>query len=176
MEGIHQDAMYYNKVFSVYARISNRYMVLLNWMDSFFSFEVINVLEKRISRSIESLRILGVGCRSGDIDYYFVSQLLARYSKISNTVLEPTDTISDYKALVEVKPLPGLECNWRQQTLDEYYQSIRGTSVIPKFHFISAVAVLYYMKDWGAELMNMYNLVESGSVLMITLSSEDSGL
>ncbi|KAJ8021119.1 Histamine N-methyltransferase [Holothuria leucospilota] len=134
-----------------------------------------NVLERNISSSVEPLRVLGVGCSSGDIDYDLVARLLTRFPKISNTVLEPTDTFTDYESLVKEKPLSGVEWNFRQQKFDSYYQSILETSEAWKFHFISAIAVLYYMQNWQTEIMNMYNLLETGGVLMITLMSEESG-
>lgn len=117
------------------------------------------------------MKLLKIHSFPGDIDHDLVSRLLTRFPKILNTVLEPTDTITDYESLVKEKPLSGVEWNWLQQKFDAYYQSILETSEVSKFHFITAIAVLYYMQNWQAEIMNMYNLLETGGVLMITLMS-----
>ncbi|KAJ8021120.1 Histamine N-methyltransferase [Holothuria leucospilota] len=175
MECFFEDAEYYKRSYGAYKKNSNRSVQWPNWMDSFYTNKVINVIAENASRYNESLKILGVGCGTGEVDHDQVSRLLTRFSKISNTVLEPTDTITEYKALVKRKPLLSVEWNWRQETFDTYHQSILETSEVPKFHYISAIGVLYYMPNWETEVMNMYNLLETGGILMITLMSEDSG-
>lgn len=66
MEEIYHDKNHYKRAIDTYTKISNRFEVWIHWFDSFFANQVLNVLEEHIPPSVGGLRILGVGCGTGE--------------------------------------------------------------------------------------------------------------
>lgn len=106
---------------------------------------------------------------TGTIDFDIVRRCSKYYSQIENTVLEPLRTIRTYQTFVNDNPINGVTWNWHQKT----WANFKAASKMPskKFHFISAISVLYYMTNWQKDLLDMYHCLEDYGILMITIAT-----
>ncbi|XP_038068249.1 histamine N-methyltransferase-like isoform X2 [Patiria miniata] len=162
---------HYVKTFNVFRDRCSDVSVFSVWVDGVFSEVVVGKLQATLDRQ-EELRILGVGSGSGVTDCIMLERLLKQFSRINNRVVEPLAEFLDlYKSLVSSKAhqLHGVECDWRQQTIGQYQKA--GDS--SKFHFISAVHSIYYIAgDVDSGLMDLYNRLEPGGVMLVILNSD----
>ncbi|XP_038077605.1 histamine N-methyltransferase-like [Patiria miniata] len=172
MRSLFHDPDYYVKTFhSYYADIYNKFDVHASWADRVFGEKIVPQIRVTLGEK-EEFRVLGIGSGSGETDVIMLTKLLQRFPLINNRVVEPAEGhIAMYKALVQSKAheLHGVNCDWRQQTIDQYEKA----GDLTKFHFVHAVQSLYYVEDPDRSLMYLYNLVEPGGVLLVTLSSSE---
>ncbi|XP_038056921.1 histamine N-methyltransferase-like [Patiria miniata] len=166
------DPDYYVKSFHCYAAQCDKFSLLASWGERVFGDAVLTKIKTTLGEN-EELRVLGVGSGSGEMDVTMLTKLLQRFPLINNRVVEPAEgQIAMYKALVQSKAheLHGVNCDWRRQTIDQYEKA----GDLTKFHFVHAVQSLYYVEDPDRSLMYLYNLVEPGGVLLVTINSEKS--
>lgn len=157
--------------------MSSRLQILAKWTETTFPEKVVDELKKQLSNLEAPLRILGNGSGTGEMDCNMITQLLKKFKKVSNTVLEPApEHIAKYKELAVSKDFKGVEWDWRQQTWEEFYRDWQneGSSNAP-FHFISAVHSLYYTEDAEKVLVNMHELLEEGGILLVIVLADDGG-
>ncbi|PIK38424.1 putative histamine N-methyltransferase A [Apostichopus japonicus] len=177
LRSIFHDPDYYAKSFRAYSNLSSRLHVLKSWIENIFPMKVVETLSANTASGSSSatLRMLGVGSGTGEADCDMISQLLPIFPKISNTVLEPApEHIETYKRLVASRSFAGIAWDWRQQTLDEYNNDSAQTDR-EKFHFISTIHSLYYVDDAEKAVMNMYDMLQDGGVMMIIVLADDGG-
>ena len=99
-----------------------------------------------------------------------IEKLLLRFPRINNRVVEPLqEMMVKYKALAQSKShqLQDVSFDWRLQTLEQYEK----TGDLARFHFISAVHSVYYLSDLESSLAYLYDRLEPGGVMVITLIS-----
>ncbi|XP_070575346.1 histamine N-methyltransferase-like [Ptychodera flava] len=122
------------------------------------------------------LRVLGVGSGNGKTDYLLITKIKERYPNIDNTAIEPIASHLDkYKALftAERNNLEGVSTEFKQQTIEEFERE-NGSSN-DKYHFISAVHILYYLRDWQESIRYLYDILADGGVMLIVIISEHGG-
>ncbi|CAH1263637.1 HNMT [Branchiostoma lanceolatum] len=115
-----------------------------------------------------AVRVLGLGCGAGEFDSIMFKKLLQRHSSVYNRVVEGSgEMIEKYKALVqEDRSFSAVECDWRQQTMEEYFHG--QTKEDTKFHLVHAAHVLYHVDDLHDTLRNMWEqLTDDGYMLVI---------
>ena len=99
-----------------------------------------------------------------------LAKLLQRFPRINNRVVDPLqEHLVQYKALVQSKSdeLQGVSFDWRQQTIEDYEKA----GDLTKFHFISAIDVMYHVVDLDSSLTYLYNRLEPGGVLLVVITS-----
>ncbi|XP_071843083.1 histamine N-methyltransferase-like isoform X2 [Apostichopus japonicus] len=170
MESLGNDLEYYEKCFENYLKISNRYVNWLQWIVTVFDENLLPKLKPNGRKDSSPLKMLGIGCSDGTIDYDFVRRWSAYYPKIFNRALEPGDAIENYQQIVTDKPITGATWKFHHQSWEEFCSEVPPGS--EKFHFINAISVLYYMEDWRREVMNMYEYLEDGGLLLIVVTAD----
>ncbi|XP_072013514.1 histamine N-methyltransferase-like isoform X2 [Amphiura filiformis] len=126
----------------------------------------------------DEVRMLSVGGGTGRLDSKIVRQFLPHFSKITNTVIDPSkEAISTYQTMVadSNNQLSGITYDWNTMTLDEF-KANQESNPARKFHFISAVHSLYYPDDPQMAVSYLYDLLEDGGKLLIVMQDEDSGI
>ncbi|CAH1262525.1 HNMT [Branchiostoma lanceolatum] len=117
------------------------------------------------------VRVLAIGSGSGEADSNILKKLLQNHKSVYNRVVEPSETIEDYKTLVGTdKSLGAVKCDWRQQTAEEYFQTKGDT----KFHLIHAIHCLYHVEDLHTTLWNMWEQLTDGGYMLVGMESENS--
>ncbi|XP_038075164.1 histamine N-methyltransferase-like [Patiria miniata] len=173
LQSLLSDPSHYAKAFKVFCARSDKLRVFSDWVDGVFSEAVVGKLQATLDGQ-EELRVLGVGSGSGEQDCVMLEQLKKRFSLVNNRVVEPSDKmLVQYKALAQYKTheLQGVECDFRQQTLEQYQKAGDAT----KFHFISAVHCMYYLDDYDSSLEYLYNCLIPGGAILVILKSENNG-
>ncbi|XP_038069076.1 histamine N-methyltransferase-like [Patiria miniata] len=174
LPSLFNDPGHYVKAFKVFCARSAKFRTYSDWVDGVFSEPVVGKLQATVDGR-EELRVLGVGSGSGEMDCAMLEKLKRRFPRINNRVVEPScELLGQYKALAQSKAheLQGVECDFRQQKLEQYEKAGDAT----KFHFISAVHCMYHLDDYDSSLEYLYNcLIPGGAILVIHLS-ENSGL
>lgn len=133
-------------------------------------------LNKDETNCSKQFRVLGIGSGSGEVDYMFLEQLVKKYSNISHISLERSDeNIALFKSLVARGTIKGVTWEWKQIMWDHYWFGMVKSKDPRKFHFIHTVHNLIYIKDVAAAIMNMYELLAEGGVLLMIVVSEQSG-
>ena len=93
-----------------------------------------------------------------------------RPAEIHAVIVEPDGrSIRKYQDLVtlESAKFHGVVFDWRQQTFEEYMETSEGDD---KFHFISCVSSIYFMGDLNKTLPFMYERLDEGGLLLVTMS------
>ncbi|XP_066281598.1 histamine N-methyltransferase-like isoform X2 [Branchiostoma lanceolatum] len=115
------------------------------------------------------VRVLAIGSGSGEADINILKKLLQNHKGVYNRVVEPSETIEDYKTLVGTdKSLGAVKCDWHQQTAEEYFQTKEGT----KFHLIHAIHCLYHVEDLHVTLRNMWEQLTDGGYMLVGMDAE----
>ena len=99
-----------------------------------------------------------------------LGKLSQHFTCINVRVLEPLEKqLVQYKASVKSKSHEqrGVHFDWRQQTLEQYQQAGDPTS----FHLISAVHVMYYLKNPESSLMYLYNHLTPGGMMVLVINA-----
>ncbi|XP_022080286.1 histamine N-methyltransferase-like [Acanthaster planci] len=161
------------KSYEIFCSRSAKFSEYSDWVDKVFSEAVVCQLQTTLDGQ-EELQVLGVGSGSGMIDYAMLRKLLQRFPRINNRVVEPDqEELKKYKALVQSKAreLRGVTCDWREQTIEQYQKA----GELKKFHFISTIHCLYHVDDLDSSLTYLYDCLERGGVMLVSLSSDASG-
>ncbi|XP_022080183.1 histamine N-methyltransferase-like [Acanthaster planci] len=176
LKSVFHDPDYYTKAFKSYSAVSDKTGVFSRWGDV-FEEAVAPQINAKLSKH-EELRVLGIGSGTGELDLQMLTKLLPRFPLIHNRVVEPAeDAMDKYQALVQsrAQELQGVRWDWRQQTIDQYTEEARGGDST-KFHFVHACQCLYYAADLESSLTYLYNCVEPGGVMVVSLITETSGM
>ncbi|XP_072014003.1 histamine N-methyltransferase-like isoform X1 [Amphiura filiformis] len=178
LRNIYEDNEHYNKAFLLYDKLGDRIGTMERWCKSGFTTDIMPKLKVKISEE-QPLRTLGVGSGSGELESHILKQLLQKFPRIDNHVVEPSAELSGkYKEYVSANTadLKGIDYHWEQLLLEEYQQKREKDGDTSKFHFISAVHSLYYFNDLGKWLDYLYGLLDEGGLLVVMLTSDTSGL
>ncbi|PIK61285.1 putative histamine N-methyltransferase A [Apostichopus japonicus] len=169
------DPEHYSKAYHAFENLSAKYEEFTNWSQRFFPSAVVDKLHPGLS----TLRMLGIGSGAGEAESEMLLQLLKKFHRIENTVVEPSEErILEYKTSVsnDDKLLKFVDFKWENQTIGEYQRMTRTREQEPeRFHFISALHCLYHVKDPSDTIKFMYDSLESGGIMMVVLSTGDSG-
>ncbi|XP_038075167.1 histamine N-methyltransferase-like [Patiria miniata] len=174
LQSLLSDPSHYAKAFKVFCARSAKFRVYSDWVDGVFSEAVVGKLQATMDGR-EELRVLGVGSGSGEMDCAMLEKLKRRFPRINNRVVEPSrELLGKYKSLAQSKAheLQGVECDFRQQTLEQYEKAGDAT----KFHFISAVHCMYHLDDYDSSLEYLYNCLIPGGAILVIHMSENTGL
>ncbi|XP_072014008.1 histamine N-methyltransferase-like isoform X3 [Amphiura filiformis] len=178
LRNIYEDNEHYNKAFLLYDKLGDRIGTMERWCKSGFTTDIMPKLKVKISEE-QPLRTLGVGSGSGELESHILKQLLQKFPRIDNHVVEPSAELSGkYKEYVSANTadLKGIDYHWEQLLLEEYQQKREKDGDTSKFHFISAVHSLYYFNDLGKWLDYLYGLLDEGGLLVVMLTSDNSSL
>ena len=91
---------------------------------------------------------------------------------IQAVIVEPDPKLMGrYKAKIkEPEKVQGIDFEWRQETLEEFQKSPTGQKD-DKFHFINFFNTVYYLEDKEKSLRYLYDKLDVGGVLVITVMS-----
>ena len=110
----------------------------------------------------------------GSMDSKILMKLHQREQRrIHAVIVEPNAPMMErYKALVvkESEMMRGIDFEWRQETLEEFQKSPTGQKD-DKFHFINFFNTVYYLEDKEKSLRYLYDKLDVGGVLVITVMS-----
>ncbi|XP_072051766.1 histamine N-methyltransferase-like [Amphiura filiformis] len=148
------------------------------WLQKTFPETIVAKLRENFP-DVKQLRMLNVGSGNGEIDCTMLKHIRAKFESIDNHVVEPSgDMLSEYKSRVNnfttCNQLADVSCTWNQQGLDEYMTSPAG-SESGKFHLISAMHSLYYVKNQGASIDYLHDKLAEGGLLIIMMQDENCG-
>lgn len=109
---------------------------------------------------------------SGEVDYMFLEQVVKKFNNVYFTSLEvSTENISIFKSIVARGNIKGVTWEWKPVTWDNF-QFYNAKSREPKlFHFIFSVHSLIYISDVEKAVMNMYETLHYGGVLLMIVAS-----
>ena len=110
---------------------------------------------------------------AGDIDINILTKLRQREQRhIQAVIVEPDPKLMGrYKARIEEpEKVQGIDFEWRQETLEEFQKSPTGQKD-DKFHFINFFNTVYYLEDKEKSLRYLYDKLDVGGVLVITVMS-----
>ncbi|XP_041482077.1 histamine N-methyltransferase-like [Lytechinus variegatus] len=180
MKSLVSDLDYYAEAYRSYAGFySHKIKLYQKWADDVFLPIAVEKLQE-FFQGEQEFRILGIGSGGGEIDVCLLERLSARFSCISNTVVEPaTDAISKYKALLDEKAtsLPGVTTHLKQTTFEEFCAETRENSNSsdsrPTFHLIHAISSLYHVDDFKKVIREMYEMLEEGGVMLVIVMTDD---
>ncbi|XP_072045558.1 histamine N-methyltransferase-like [Amphiura filiformis] len=179
MRSLYKDLERYENALKTFKDYSGEYEVYKQWYETKFEQLVVDKIKLEEQEDQQELRVMGVGSGSGEADYEMLTELLSRYPKIRNTVIEPADQMMQkYRHLVtsQQQSLSGVVFDWRQQKYEDYQQDCQQTGDVTKFHFIHVVHSLYHMPDLDAVLESLWERLDNGGVLLIIITSEKSGI
>ncbi|XP_072169625.1 histamine N-methyltransferase-like [Diadema setosum] len=170
------DPDYYTKTFHVFAKRSENIEILAKWEDKFLPGVVERLVERLPSDS--TVRMLGIGSGSGEVDSSMAAMIRARFKAVHNTVIEPAASQLDmYRKLIAdgKEQFAGIDFELHQDTLDEYRRKLSETGVHPKYHFICAIHSVYYVDDLIDTIRYLHDCLEDGGMLLIVIISDTSG-
>ncbi|XP_071477821.1 histamine N-methyltransferase-like [Diadema antillarum] len=170
----------YLRAYQAYAEFSGlKVDIYRKWARGIFDEQVVKPLADAFPTDQTTLlRVLAVGSGDGKIDSCILEQLVARYSRIEYTVIEPAEEpMREFQALVQEREADfgKVDFVWCNETFDDYRRRQTADSQ-PGFHLVHAIHSLYYVDDLrqGVEFLQE-KLVGSG-VLCVILLSEEAGI
>ncbi|XP_022103965.1 histamine N-methyltransferase-like isoform X2 [Acanthaster planci] len=172
-QNLFHDTDHYLQSLKTFGAACGEFAVYVQWMETIIQETVVPKLKGALDQQGD-LRVMGVGSGSGLMDYKLLVTLLQQFPRITNCVLEPLEEqLMKYHSLIESQALEqrGVNFEWRQQTIEQYEKA--GSSA--KFHFIIAMHVLYYFDNLEDSLMYLYSILKPGGIIMVVISSDDSG-
>ncbi|XP_041477527.1 histamine N-methyltransferase-like [Lytechinus variegatus] len=113
---------------------------------------------------------------AGEMDSKMAASIKSRFSSVRNVVLDPSEKqLQMYRSLIESNQsaFKGIEFDLRQLSIDKYRTN--GEDHPPKYHFINAVQSLYYVDDVKDTVRYLYDHLEKGGVMLITIVSDTCG-
>eukprot|EP00057_Strongylocentrotus_purpuratus_P033764 XP_792696.1 PREDICTED: histamine N-methyltransferase [Strongylocentrotus purpuratus] len=169
------DLDHYTKSYHVFAKKSSKFTGLVKWVEDVFPKLVLDKLVESFSAETQ-INVLGVGSGSGEMDSKMAASIKTRFKSVRNVVVEPGEKqLEKYRSLVESKKseFEGIEFDHRQLSIDEY-RALEGNHS-SKYHFINAIQSLYYADDFNDTIRYLYDCLEEGGILLITIISDISG-
>ncbi|XP_070546776.1 histamine N-methyltransferase-like [Ptychodera flava] len=147
---------------------SDERQVIINWLKNALTQFV------EAARKHEEVRVLGIGSGSGEVDRCVLHQLVSKYSRVYNRVIEPDKMqINSYRKLIRSdSELASVEFDFRQQTSDQYLESSCNNKSSSRFDIIHMIQVLYYVDDIENTILQLYDthLNENGVMIIIHVS------
>ncbi|PIK42564.1 putative histamine N-methyltransferase A [Apostichopus japonicus] len=105
------------------------------------------------------------------MDLQIISTLLTTFPKIQSSVVEPVpEHIAIYKDNVKMANYSSIRWDWHQMTWQEYYGT--GALKTKKFHFITAIHVMYYFEDLEATVHQLLDSLVDGGILFMIIRAE----
>ena len=98
-------------------------------------------------------------------------KLLTKFPEIHACALEPrAEPLSLYQQKIDrnQSQLRGVEFEWQNCTIEEYMDTKSNTK---KYHFISSIHSIYYMKDLKDTLQYLYDLLAPDGILLIEVAT-----
>ncbi|XP_066542885.1 histamine N-methyltransferase-like [Hoplias malabaricus] len=127
----------------------------------------------------DTLRVMGVGSGTGEMDLEMLGQLHLLYpdAKVDNEVVEPSgDMVYRYKVLVSKTPdLDHITFRFNTMTASEFEENWKQRNTDKKMDFIHMIQMLYYVRDPEATVAFFQSLLNNHGKLLIILASGDSG-
>ena len=105
----------------------------------------------------------------------FYKKLLTKFPKIHACALEPLqEPLKLYQQKTAKNPsqLHGVKFDWHNCTIEEYMDTQVN---MRKYHFISAIHSIYYMKDPKNTLEYLYDILEPGGILLVEVATGRQG-
>ncbi|XP_046701784.1 histamine N-methyltransferase-like [Silurus meridionalis] len=165
----------YLKSFEVFLERSSQHQCMSKFVCETLS-DILNI----VGAGKSTLKVLGLGSGTGDIDLEILTQLLAKHpeARVENEVVEPSEhMLYKYKDLVSKTPgLDLITFRWNKMTASEFESDWkqRNTDKL-KFDFIHMIQMLYYVKDLEATISFFRSLLHKDGRLLIILASGQSG-
>lgn len=147
--------------------------------------------------SSSTIRMLGVGAGSGEIDSKMAASIRSCFEGVYNTVVEPSSNlIYKYRQLAKTdEKLRNIGFEFHQKTIEEYWRETdalnNGNTKVEdgdcskgarqreinggRFHFISAVHSLYHVDNPSHVVGRLYDMLEEGGVLLVIQVAGESG-
>ncbi|XP_071803128.1 histamine N-methyltransferase-like [Asterias amurensis] len=167
---------HYAATIDAYGRASNRRDVLMDFVRN----ELPVLGQPATGNNAQNhgaLKVLSVGVGDGDIDINILIKLRQREQRhIQAVIVEPDPKLMGrYKSRTEEpEKVQGIDFEWRQETLEEFQKSPTGQKD-DKFHFINFFNTVYYLEDKEKSLRYLYDKLDVGGVLVITVMSGEGG-
>ncbi|XP_071941031.1 histamine N-methyltransferase B-like [Antedon mediterranea] len=163
----------YEECYGTYCKLTNNVVVQEEWIKLYFPDKIIKEIKLEDDKELD---VLGIGSGAGKDEINVLKQLLKRWPRVKDTVVEPhLSHINKYKDLVatEAKSLDGVSFEWRQQTVQQF---IRDTKDQPlkKYHFIMLFHVMYFIEDLEDVLRNLKGILDDGGIILGMLECDDS--
>ncbi|XP_006818316.1 histamine N-methyltransferase-like [Saccoglossus kowalevskii] len=164
MRSIYEDVNYYFKSLGLFL---SRAKTCINDLGNRQWLELLTDLSFDADKEI---RLLTIGTGKGDRDCLLIQHLSKRYNKLHVTVVEPAKRQLDEfknKAAKITEDFPGVSFEWHVKMFEDYQNDHKkpdGT-----FHIVFAGHSLIYMKNWESALDGMYNHVQPGGMLAVTV-------
>ncbi|XP_038055286.1 histamine N-methyltransferase A-like [Patiria miniata] len=169
------DADYYVTALDLYNRESRRVQRICEWVDG--NLHAMATSMDVTLQKEDSFSVLSVGAGDGIVDHRILGHLRdSAHPQLRAVILEPdSHMMQQYQDLVskESTKLQGVDLDWRQQTFQEFQATAKEDD---KFHFISCINSLYYCGDLEKSLKFLYEKLDSGGLLLITILSAEGGL
>ena len=102
-------------------------------------------------------------------------KILTKFPKIHACALEPREEplrLYQQKIAKNTSQLHGVKFDWQNCTIEEYMDT-QGN--MRKYHFISAIHSIYYMKDLKNTLDYLYDILEPGGILLVEVATGRQG-
>ncbi|XP_078084159.1 histamine N-methyltransferase-like isoform X2 [Mustelus asterias] len=149
-------------------------------MREFFNEHLPDVVASIGNNENSSLRVLGLGSGSGEIDFEILGKIQSKHPGVSihNEVVEPNPLAnSKYKELVKEKG-QGLNISftWNQMCSEEYEKQNNERMANKKFDFIHMVQMLYFVESMYNTIKYFHSLLEKNGKLLIIYASANNGV
>ncbi|XP_071811070.1 histamine N-methyltransferase-like isoform X2 [Apostichopus japonicus] len=175
-----EDTNHFNECHEAFALREKALDTFTDWASTVFRDAVVSKIAldyvKDGNTGRKRLEALGVGSGSGEIDIMFLEQMVKKYSNIYFTSLElSSENTALFKSKVSRGTIENVTWDWKQLSWDNYrFYNVKSRE--PKlFHFICTVHSLIYIRDVDQAVMNMYESLDDGGVLLMIVASEESG-
>ncbi|XP_033121344.1 histamine N-methyltransferase-like [Anneissia japonica] len=134
--------------------------------------EFVKHVVEQLKTKDTSIRMLGIGSSSGEIEILFIKQLLNRFSTIENTVVEPsTKAITEYQSTVKGK-WNNVKFSWFNSTFQQFREQLESAGNDQKFHHINLVDSIYYVDNLKEDILFMFDKLEKGGIMLIVVQSD----
>ncbi|XP_072025484.1 histamine N-methyltransferase-like [Amphiura filiformis] len=141
----------------------------MEWTETEFETNVVSSLAENLDQ--QQIRFLGIGSGDGLAEFYQLQKLAAKFPKISASVVEPSNLITEYQDIVGRNPIAKtISFQWHKKTFDEFL-----TSNSQKYHFISLIHSVYFLGDPSVSIRKLYKLLEPDGILLLVLVTDHTG-
>ncbi|XP_072022613.1 histamine N-methyltransferase A-like [Amphiura filiformis] len=108
-----------------------------------------------------------------EIELFFLNKLLTKFPKIHTCVVEPSATLLEtYQAKIK-EHATNITFDWENHTLEGFVEKHHKNN--HKYHFISAINSMYYVKDLNEALQSLYDMLVPGGILQVAITADFTG-
>ena len=101
-----------------------------------------------------------------------MSHFQAQFDQVYQRLVEPNKLhVQQHKSNVSKMIMPGVTYDWREQTLEDYMESVTGAGKDVKFHFISSIHSVYHFSNPTKLLKFLLDQLEENGVLLLIIAS-----